>query len=1094
MRGLVMKIRIEPRGVGHGEPCRPSAPSILTRLLVASALVGVTATGAVAASATTTWVASSSNPAAPGAAVTFSTVVFPGGDGAPTGLMWFTRNINAVFATATLDPYAVGSVRTMATGAHHGCAVNAPNTVLCWGRNDRGQVGNSSSSDTTTPTRVDGAAEAIAAVTAGAFHSCALTALGGVKCWGANDHGQLGNGLTADNSSATDVMGLTSGVVAISAGDFHTCALTAGGSVMCWGRNDDGQLGDATTTDSHWPVTVTRLVAGVGSISAGGRHSCAVTVGGAAKCWGRNDHDQLGHGAGPSSPVAVDVAGLTAGVSAISAGGDSTCAVVSGGAKCWGDGAAGQLGNGTLATQSSPVDVTNLTSGVATISVGSTHACAVTTAGAALCWGRNTAGELGNGTTSNSSVPVGVSGLGSGIASISVGSSYDGAGNGAEHGCAQWLSGMAACWGSNQFGQIGNNSHVDANHAVVLGGFVSVIPAGARVTNPSLPAGSSSIGAGYVGDATHAGSVSDQLVQVMGSLPTVTDLTAAKTTAVVGESVPFTATVSTSDGAPTGTMQFWTDAVASPATALTGTTALLFVAAPGPGTRTVWARYGGDGSHTASLSNTSVLTVVRGSTTTTLAPAATTIPVGGSVLVTATVTAAAPTTASPEGGTVTFSAGSTPVGSAPVSGGTASLTVGGLPIGTTTITASFERTTDLETSTSSPVTVTVDRRTGAEFRANTRTAGSQQLPAVATLKAGGFVVVWASKDQDGSDWGIYGQRYKADGTRAGGEFRVNTTTTDAQSWPAIAATGDGGFVVAWLGSDTGTGAPGIWAQRWSATGRRLGGELRVDVTAGDRPTAPAVAASPKGGFLVTWVSNTGSGTTFDVRGRRYGATGRPIGRETELNTKPMPTLTSGASVAALDDGSWAVTWTRAARPGAAPIVVARRLTAAGARLGAEIAVTSATFAQSDPVAVGLIGEGFLVAWVSQGQDGSGKGIFAQRYGATGTKLGPAFLVNKTVRSDQSEPALASRPGGGFLAAWTSAGQDGSGKGVYGRLYGYGATPIDTEFRLNTTTSKNQSQPSVAMTSATDAVTVWTSVGTDGGLEGVYGQRLHLPVE
>ena len=1088
-----MRTRIERRNAERAEPRASFTRPLLTSSLLALALVAGAATGAAAASTTTTWIASSSNPAAPGATVTFSTVVFPTGNGPPSGMVWFTRNIDAVFATATLDPYAVGSVRTMATGAHHVCAVHAPHTVLCWGRNDRGQVGNSSSSDTTTPTRVDGAADAIAAVTAGAFHSCALTTSGGVKCWGANDHGQLGNGRTDDNPSATDVMGLTSGVVAISAGDFHTCALTAGGSVMCWGRNDDGQLGDATTTDQRWPVTVTRMVAGVGSISAGGRHSCGVTVGGGARCWGRNDRDQLGHGSGPSSSVAIDVAGLTAGVSAISAGGDTTCAVVNGGAKCWGNGAAGQLGNGSLATQSAPTDVAGLASGVATISVGSTHACAVTTAGAALCWGRNTAGELGNGTTSDSSTPVGVSGLGYGIASISVGSSYDGTGNGAEHGCAQWLNGMAACWGSNQFGQIGNDSHVDASQAVGLGGLVSVIPAGARVTHPTLPAGSNLIGAGYVGDGTHGGSVSDQLVQVMGSLPTVTDVTAPKTTAVVGESVTFTATVNTPDGAPTGTVTFWIDGVAATPTALVGTTAQIPVAGTSPGTRTIWARYDGDASHTASFANTPVLTVDPGATTTTLAPATSTVQPGGSVPITATVSAVAPTTASPEGGYVIFTSGSMYIGSATVSGGAASMAVAGLPIGKTSITASFQATSDLAGSTSNAATITVDPRNGAQFRANSRTAGSQQLPAVAALKAGGSVVVWASKDQDGSSWGIYGQRYTATGAKAGAEFRVNSTTSNAQSYPVIAATTDGGFVTAWLGSDAAGKSTGIRAQRWTAAGVRAGTEFRVDTTVGSKQSAPAIAASPKGGFLVAWVSNTGAGTTYVVRSQAYAATGKKLGGEVRVNATTLPVLTSPATVAALDNGTWGLAWTRAAKVGAKPIVVAQRLTAAGARSGAEIAVTSATFAQSDPVAIRLVGEGFLVAWVSQGQDGSGKGIYAQRYAATGARLGTTFRINTRTASDQAEPALAARLDSGFVAAWTSTGQDGSGKGVYGRIYNAGATAAEAEFRLNTTTANNQSQPAVAVLSPIGFLAAWTSLGTDGGLEGIYGQRFLMRI-
>lgn len=331
-------------------------------------------------------------------------------------------------------PAAAAGVAAVAAGGQHACALTDGGGLRCWGDNTYGQLGDGTTTQRATPVAVIGLPSAVVAVAAGGNHTCALTEAGGVKCWGSNRYGQLGNpgarGGLFPNPQPTDVVGLDSGVIAIATGGVHTCALTKAGGVKCWGWDRRGQVGNSETCSNSicaTPRDVDGLASGVTAIDAGDEHTCALLGTGALKCWGNNQFGQLGAATGspcttegleplPCAPTPVDVAGL-AGAAAVAAGGAHTCALTSeGGIKCWGDNSSGQLGDGQAcgAICSTPVDVSGLTSGVAVLAAAGGHTCAVTMAGpfptpVAACWGDNESGQIGNGESPTDALtPVGV--------------------------------------------------------------------------------------------------------------------------------------------------------------------------------------------------------------------------------------------------------------------------------------------------------------------------------------------------------------------------------------------------------------------------------------------------------------------------------------------------------------------------------------------------------------------------------------------------------------------------------------------------------------------------------------------------------------
>jgi len=341
----------------------------------------------------------------------------------------------------------------------HTCAVTVSGGVKCWGRNHRGQLGNGSTTSSNVPVDVLTLTSNVRSVTVGVTHSCAVTTSGALKCWGGNSYGELGNQTTSAGatSSPVDVFGLSSGVSMVDAGQWFTCAVH-NGAAKCWGYNWQGYLGDGTTANKNEPVGVQDLSSGVSAIEAGAGNACALASG-TLKCWGGNNSGQIGDGTTDAKFTPTDVLNLGSGVSSFSVGREYVCAVTTAqGAKCWGLNDQGQLGRGTSGNSSTPVDVSGLTSGVASVSAGSYHACAVLTNGAARCWGRNDSGQTG-GSGSNPWGPEPVAGMAPAqVQSISTGGF---------HTCAKTSEG-AKCFGNSYSGQVGDGTNTNRSSAVLV--------------------------------------------------------------------------------------------------------------------------------------------------------------------------------------------------------------------------------------------------------------------------------------------------------------------------------------------------------------------------------------------------------------------------------------------------------------------------------------------------------------------------------------------------------------------------------------------------------------------------------------------------
>ena len=303
---------------------------------------------------------------------------------------------------------------------------------------------------------------------------------------------------------------------------------------------------------------------------------------------------------------------------------------------------------------------------------------------------------------------------------------------------------------------------------------------------------------------------------------------------------------------------------------------------------------------------------------------------------------------------------------------------------------------------------------GGEFRVNTYTTLNQFQPAVTALSDGGFVATWASDGQDGSGWGVYGQRYDAAGAAVGDEFRANAATASYQQTPAATALANGGFVVTWQSWGQDGSGWGIYSQRYDAAGAAVGGEFRANTYTFSDQWSPAVTALADGGFVVTWTSNGQDGSGSGIYAQRYDAAGAAVGGEFRVST-------------------------------------------------------TTDLDQVYPAVTALADGGFVITWTSDGQDGSGYGVYAQRYDAAGVAVGGEFQVNTYTSGSQYQPSVTAHLGGGFVVAWTSNIQDGNSFGIYAQRFAApdgNAPPSNIELSA-TTVAENADGAVVGILSTVD---------------------------
>jgi Ca2+-binding RTX toxin-like protein len=399
-------------------------------------------------------------------------------------------------------------------------------------------------------------------------------------------------------------------------------------------------------------------------------------------------------------------------------------------------------------------------------------------------------------------------------------------------------------------------------------------------------------------------------------------------------------------------------------------------------------------------------------------------------------------------------------------------------------------------------------KVGQEFLVNTTTLNSQRESTVTRLSDGRFVVVWSDNSQSGGDtsaFGVRAQIFNANGTRSGTEFLVNTITAGDQAEPAITALANGRFLVTWTdtsGSGGDTSGFAIRGQIFNANGSKSGAELLINTTTTSSQVLSACTRLSDGRFVVTWSDGSGTGSDtsgFAIRAQIFNANGTRSGPEFVVNA----TVTADQflpQVTALPTGGFVMTWSDLSLgtgDNSSYAIRAQAFNADGSRRGIEVVINTTTANSQDTSQIITLSDGrVVIVWNDASQSGgdtSGYAVRGQILNADGSRSGSEFLINTTTANNQSSPALAALPGGKFVVVWadsSATGGDISGSAIRAQVFNADGSKSGAEFLVNTTTSFNQSEPSVAALSNGDFVVTWTDasgLGADNSQTAVRSQ-------
>jgi Ca2+-binding RTX toxin-like protein len=362
------------------------------------------------------------------------------------------------------------------------------------------------------------------------------------------------------------------------------------------------------------------------------------------------------------------------------------------------------------------------------------------------------------------------------------------------------------------------------------------------------------------------------------------------------------------------------------------------------------------------------------------------------------------------------------------------------------------------------------------------TTNDQISSTIAALADGGWVVTWFGLGPGDSDYGIYQQRYGGDGHAVGSETRVNIHTTNNQYHPTTTALADGGWVVTWDGEGPGD-STGIFQQRYAANGHAMGAETEVNRYSTNDQASASTTALSDGGWVVTWYGYGPGEGPNGIFQQRFTSDGHKVGPETLVNSYTTnnqfaPTTT------ALANGGWVVAW-YGEGPGDSNGIFLQRYAANGHAVGTETLVNSyTTNSQDAPKITALPDGGWVVTWYGEGAGESAFGIFQQRYTGDGNTAGPETLVNSYTTNNQIDPATTALADGGWVVVWYGEGP-GDSSGIFQQRYAADGDTVGGETRVNSYTTNNQVDPTITALGDGGWVVTWWGEGSGDGPNGVF---------